>query len=32
MGHLQITTSRRYARWARGLADSVARRLPIEIV
>lgn len=32
MGHAQITTSQRYVHWARGLADSAAHRLPIEIV
>jgi hypothetical protein len=31
MGHAQITTSRRYVHRARGLADSAARKLPIEI-
>jgi len=32
MGHAQITTSQRYVHWARGLADSAAHKLPIEIV
>jgi hypothetical protein len=27
----QITTSRRYVHWARGLADSAAHRQPVEI-
>ena len=31
MGHAQITTSQRYVHWARGLADSAAHRLPIEL-
>jgi len=31
MGHAQITTSQRYVHWARGLADSAAHKLPIEI-
>jgi hypothetical protein len=32
MGHSQITTSRRPVHWAKGLADSAAHKLPIEIV
>lgn len=32
MRHAQITTSQRYVHWARGLADSAAHKLPIEIV
>jgi len=31
MGHAQITTSQRYVHWARGLTDSAAHKLPIEI-
>jgi len=31
MGHAHITTSQRYVHWARGLADSAAHKLPIEI-
>jgi integrase/recombinase XerD len=31
MGHSAITTSQRYVHWARGLADSAAHRLPIEL-
>jgi hypothetical protein len=30
LAHAQITT-KRYVHWARGLADSAAHRLPIEI-
>jgi hypothetical protein len=32
MAHAQVTTSRRYVYWARGLADGAAHRLPIEIL
>lgn len=31
MGHAQITTSQRYVHWARGLADSAAYKLPIDL-
>jgi hypothetical protein len=31
MGHTQISASQRYVHWARGLADSAAHRLPVEI-
>lgn len=31
MGHAQITTSQRYVHWARGLADSAAHKLPIQV-
>ncbi len=31
MGHAQITTSQRYVHWARGLADSAAHKLPINL-
>ncbi len=31
MGHAQITTSQRYVHWARGLADSAAHKLPIDL-
>ncbi len=31
MGHAQITTSQRYIHWAKGLSESAAYRLPIEI-
>jgi integrase/recombinase XerD len=32
MGHAQITTRQRYVHWAKGLADSAAHQLPIEIM
>jgi hypothetical protein len=31
MGTTQITTSQRYLHWTRGLADSAAHGLPVEI-
>jgi hypothetical protein len=31
MGHAQVTTSQRYVHWARGLANSAAHKLAVDI-